>query len=186
MSVLPDRILRGQTSATTIQHLLMDPLQMTMPGERNLLHWVLPPWQRAEVWEDWRKRAFVEGIFLGLGTGFYVAHQPYWERGGLPKPMSGWLIDGQQRLSAIRDFVSGELTVFDGLRYDSLSLPEKRIRFLNQPFPYVEIPYTSDEGVLKDLYMRLNFNVRVSHTEEDRLRVAEAPSAEAQRPRVRG
>jgi len=174
MVTLPDKILRGKDRQTDIEHLLGKPIEMTAPGERQMLCWVLPPWQRLEVWEQARKRAFVEGIFLGLGTGFYVAHQPDWDANGV-KPMSGWLLDGQQRLSAIRDFVQDELTVFDGVRYSDLSLVQKRMRFLNNNFPYVEIPYTADENLLRELYMRLNFS-GVAHTEADRALLQGAPA----------
>ncbi|MEG1680878.1 MAG: DUF262 domain-containing protein, partial [Stenotrophomonas sp.] len=73
------------------------PVECSSSIERNLLAYVLPPWQRDEVWSDHQKRRFIEGIFLGLGTGYYVVHAPDWDECG-QRPMSGWLIDGQQRL----------------------------------------------------------------------------------------
>lgn len=173
-SSLPDRLIRGSANAATLEHLLIEPVEMTQPGERQLMHWVLPPWQRPEVWDVERKRAFVEGIFLGLGTGFYVVHQADWDASGT-KPMSGWLIDGQQRISAVRDFLSDELVIFGNMKWSSLSLGEQRSRFLNHNFPFVEIPYQRDERVLRELSDRLNFSGRVEHTAADRDRVLAAP-----------
>lgn len=171
MSRLPESILNGRTRLADIESLLRPDSDSgdLAPGERRVLCWVLPPWQRPEVWEEGRKRAFIEGIFLGLGTGTYVVHQPDWDESGR-KPMSGWLIDGQQRISAIRDFVQGDLTIFDGLRYADLDEVERRRRFLHLVFPYVELPYQEDEKFLRELYLRLNFG-GVPHTQADLDRV---------------
>jgi hypothetical protein len=138
------------------------------------MHWVLPPWQRPMVWDVDRQRKFVEGIFLGLGTGIYVVHQPDWDAAGT-KPMSGWLLDGQQRITAIRDFIHGDLAIFDGLKHADLSLAERRSRWENQSFPYVEIPYQGDEVLLREIYHRLNFGAFVPHGPDDAQRLAETP-----------
>lgn len=174
MSRLPEKILRSGANAATIGQLLMDPLETTQPGERNLMHWVLPPWQRPEVWDVARKRKFVEGIFLGLGTGIYVVHQPDWDAGGT-KPMSGWLLDGQQRITAIRDFIQDDLAIFDGMKHSDLTTAERRSRWEHQSFPYVEIPYQRDESMLREIYHRLNFGAFVPHGQADAQRVVDTP-----------
>lgn len=172
--VLPERILKGVVREQSLEHLLGTPIEMTHPAERQLLAWVLPPWQRLEVWDVARKRAFVEGIFLGLGTGSYVVHAPDWDAGGT-KPMSGWLIDGQQRISAIRDFVRDDLVIFDGVRYSDLDTITRRRRFLSQTFPYIELSYAPDEQRLKTLYERLNFG-GMGHTAADLQRLSDTPA----------
>ena len=173
-AVLPERILRGVVREQSLEHLLGTPIEMTHPAERQLLAWVLPPWQRPEVWDVARKRAFVEGIFLGLGTGNYVVHAPDWDANGT-KPMSGWLIDGQQRLSAIRDFVRDDLEIFDGVRYSDIDQISRRRRFLGQTFPYIELSYAPDEQRLKTLYERLNFG-GMGHTAADLQRLTDTPA----------
>ncbi|MCT7340324.1 hypothetical protein P4126_31580 [Pseudomonas aeruginosa] len=47
-----------------------------------------------------------------------------------------------------------------------MSLADKRRRFNNLIFPCIEMDYTDDEKVLKELYRRLNFS-GTPHTEAD-------------------
>lgn len=173
MTRLPVKILQGANRVMPIEMLLRPPVIPAKGEERPLLCWILPPWQRAEVWSMERKKAFIEGIFLGLGTGFYVVHQPEYHGDGA-LPMSGWLLDGQQRLSAIRDFVQGDLAIFDGVKYSDLSVGEQRRRFLSVVFPCVELEYQPDEQRLRDLYLRMNFG-GMPHTESDLQRLRETP-----------
>jgi Protein of unknown function DUF262 len=175
MSRLPDRLLQGRQRLMPIEVLLREPLLPPREGERTLLCWVLPPWQRPEVWSNERKVAYIEGIFLGFGTGTYVVHESDWAEDGA-KPMSGWLIDGQQRMTAIRDFVQDNLTIFDGLRFSSLSVADQRIRFLSVVFPSVELEYRPDEQRLKEIYLRMNFG-GVPHTEQDLQRLRANPDS---------
>lgn len=137
------------------------------PSERRLMNLTLPPWQRPEVWSAEQKRRFVEGIWLGLGTGYYVVHGSDWDEAGHPKPMSGWLLDGQQRISALRDFLSGEMVVFGDVRFTEMSVPDQ-LRFKRRPFPCHELDYTDNEDMLKELYDRLNFG-GTPHTEVQRV-----------------
>lgn len=175
-AALPEPLLSGTRREVTIDFLLNGaPIVCTRADERQLLTWVLPSWQRPEVWGYERKKAFVEGIFLGLGTGYYVVHEPDWNLDGSPKPMSGWLIDGQQRISALRDFLQDKLTVFDGILFSDLDRATQRKRLLNKPFPYVSLEHGQNEQTLRDLYVRLNFG-GIAHTLADLQRVrATAP-----------
>ncbi|ENZ77932.1 hypothetical protein OR214_02208 [Ralstonia pickettii OR214] len=162
---LPPRLLKGARREYSIDRLVsMTPMDETMPGERRLLGLVLPPWQRREVWSVDQKCRFVEGLFLGLGSGYYVTNGLEWNRDGTVAPMAGWLLDGQQRISALRDFIGGALTVFDDVTFASLSKVEA-VRFMREPFPCFELEYTNDEDALKELYNRLNFG-GTPHTPE--------------------
>lgn len=176
---LPDPLLRGTTRMYPIEMLFAESApQPAGCGERRLLSLVLPPWQRPEVWTPLQKRRFVEGIFLGFGLGCYVTNGMEWLENGAPAPMAGWLIDGQQRISALRDFVQGDMVIFDDVSYQSLSNPE-RIRFMKKNFDRFELSYVSDEERLKELYDRLNFG---GTAHEDHERASLAPLAE--RPRL--
>lgn len=168
---LPDPILEGRTREyqidTILQQARNEHTSETMAtGDRQLMGFNLPPWQRPLVWSQAQKVAFIEGIFLGLGTGYYVIHEAEWDRHGSPLPMSGWLLDGQQRIAAIEAFVNDRISVFDGVRYSQLDRVTRMRRFRRQAFPCIEIPYQNNEEHLIELYRRLNFS-GTAHTMED-------------------
>lgn len=165
---IPAPILVGSRRDFSIEILVFGPLaEPSVAEERRLLNLVLPPWQRPEVWNESQKRRFVEGIFLGLGTGMYVRNGMDWERDGNCLPMSGWLIDGQQRITALRDFIDGKLVIFNDVIFTKMDKPA-RLRFLNTPFPCFELDYCNDERVLMDLYDRMNFG-GTPHAPEQRV-----------------
>lgn len=165
---LPKPLLTGTMRDYGIGHLEDMPAPgPTVPTERRLMNLTLPPWQRPEVWSEAQKRRFVEGIFLGLGTGSYVVHGSDWEGGGQPRPMSGWLLDGQQRICALRDFLAGNLVIFGDVRFTEMSVPDQ-LRFKRRPFPCHELEYTDNEDTLKEIYDRLNFG-GTPHTETQRV-----------------
>lgn len=170
-ATLPAPLLEGTMRSYEIDTLVNASscfeVAVQVPNERRLLNFILPPWQRPEVWDVAKKRRFVEGIFLGLGCGYLVANGRDWNEDGNLRPMSGWLIDGQQRLTALRDFIDGELTIFDGIRLQDLDRPTQLRRFWRASFPQFELDYTEDEALLQDLYDRLNFG-GVAHTAADR------------------
>jgi len=165
---IPAPLLNGARRDYSISHLVESmAAEATMPRERLLMNLVLPPWQRPEVWTVEQKRRFVEGIFLGLGCGYYVKNGLDWDETGGTLPMAGWLIDGQQRISALRDFISGDLVVFGDVCFSALTRPEQ-LRFMRSPFPCFELDYTNSESTLKELYDRLNFG-GTPHTHEQRV-----------------
>jgi hypothetical protein len=168
---LPKPLLDGMRRDFSISNLWeTSPIEPTMPEERLLLNLVLPPWQRPEVWSLEQKVRFVEGIFLGFGTGYYVVNGADWETvAGVTTsmPMSGWLLDGQQRISAIRDFIAGEFVVFGDVRYPDMPIADRRKRFDNQAFPCIMLEYTADETKLLEMYRRLNFG-GTAHSAKDR------------------
>ncbi|EKF7416862.1 DUF262 domain-containing protein [Pseudomonas aeruginosa] len=166
ITLLPKPILDGIQRSYSISMLWEGTAASTsVSEERQLLNLVLPPWQRDVVWTETQQRSFIEGIFLGFGTGYYVINGREYEDDA-DSYMSGWLLDGQQRITSIARFVCGELAVFNGVRYSDLSIGEKRRRFDNVIFPCIELEYQADEEVLKALYRRLNFG-GVAHTAAD-------------------
>ncbi|WP_409197500.1 DUF262 domain-containing protein, partial [Klebsiella pneumoniae] len=100
---------------------------------------MLPPWQRPPSWDLGQQVQFIEGVFLGLGTGYYVINGHDYDDQGHDKPMSGWLIDGQQRITATARFFHGETSIFGGIFFQDLSLADKRRRFNNLIFPCIEM-----------------------------------------------
>lgn len=104
----------------------------TLAGEGELR--LDPDYQRAHVWTLEQQTAYVEFQLMGgeLSRSI-IFNAPYWTRHGVP-PEETYveLIDGKQRLEAVRAFLRGDLRVF-GLRYgdfeDKLPTMEHRFRF---------------------------------------------------------
>lgn len=182
-SRLPGVLLSGAAAPRTISSLWEESaVEMTMSGERQLMSLVLPPWQRPLVWDAQRQRAFIEGILLGFPPGAIVTVEPDWSTGpgghAVVKKGSGWLIDGQQRVTAIREFVEGRLSVFDGLGYAGLPRAEQLRRFDRVVLTRICLPNDTAEAALKSLYLRMNYS-GVPHTQEDLERLADAAGGAA-------
>lgn len=154
---IPAPLLDGRVHLYTLGHLL-EGSEVPVPraGERILLRQILPPWQRPEVWSTDQKRNFVESLFLGMNCGVYIVNGLDWDDNGR-KPMAGWLLDGQQRLSALRDFFHEGMVVFGDVTFEGLTKAE-RLRFLRKSLSCHQLNYIADEKLLKELYNRLNFS----------------------------
>lgn len=67
--MLPPRLLNGVQRSFTIECLLPSPSMERdldqVPGSRKILRFVLPPWQRDEVWTEIQSR-FAKGFFSVL------------------------------------------------------------------------------------------------------------------------
>ncbi len=72
-----------------------------------------PDFQRAHVWTEAQQIAFVEYFFLGGASGrvLYFASKG-WSQGG--EYNTTYLVDGKQRLEAMRKFNRDELPIFGG------------------------------------------------------------------------
>lgn len=71
-----------------------------------------PDYQRAHVWTEEQQRLYVEYAMRG-GEGGLVL---YWNAINWSREQEGnlELVDGKQRLEAVRRFMAGKLAVFDG------------------------------------------------------------------------
>ena len=70
-------------------------------------------------------------------------------------PYSSWIIDGHERLIALRDFAAGEWAVFGDVRYSGLSHREKADRFWGVLVPHVHVGYQDTQGELEAIRQRL-------------------------------
>lgn len=179
--LMPRPVLSASTGSTSMATLLCAKQgverRMRREGfwgehDRWLLGTVLPPFQRPVVWDEGRMTRFVESAWLGLHLGTYVvnevgADQATWrdERGRERfHPADLWLVDGQQRLTALDCYWDDVFPVF-GHFWSDLSRREQR-RFENVSFPKATVRLT-DEDALRDLYDRMNYG-GVAHAEEQR------------------
>lgn len=147
------------------------------PTSPEFCGFYLPPFQRPECWDEERKIRLIESLFCGIDIGVFLVVNNF----DAPN-VDGWLIDGQQRLSAIRDFVLGKFSVFGGkLNYNNLkevSLEFDGKGFVNEArlasrvwkglYIHVgRIQDVTDERILREIYNRHNFG-GIAHKESER------------------
>ena len=144
---------RAQDRAYTIEHLLPREngyYREALAGERALGAFILPPFQRSAVWTVEQKIKLIESILDELPVPPYVLNRDL--RDGYP--FDRWLIDGQQRITAILGFLAGDFAV-RGLRFGEVSVADQRW-FLSRPFHCLETEL-EDEELLLEVYNRLAY-----------------------------
>ena len=123
----------------------------TARGERMLGCFILPPFQRPAAWSIAQKAAFIESIWDGLPIGGYVYNDD--QRFDANCPFA-WLLDGQQRWSAILDYVAGKFPVKE-YRFPELGRRDQ-MRFLSKEFTMLRTELTS-EAECREVYNRLAY-----------------------------
>lgn len=111
-----------------------------------------PYFQRNLVWRDAHKRDFIETILKG-----FPFPQIFLARGPIDLDTmvaSQCVVDGQQRLNTIREFVNGALEV-GGKKFSDLSHKEKE-DFLKYEVPVIDFDLDAGDPRLKDVFHRLN------------------------------
>ena len=119
-------------------------------GERPLGAFILPPFQRKSVWTLDQKALLIESFLDELPVPAYVVNVD------LDPPYAHhlWLLDGQQRITAVLGFIAGEFPV-RGIRFPGVGEGDRRW-FLNRPFPCLETGLT-DSDRLHEIYRRLAY-----------------------------
>ncbi len=180
-SLMPPRLFHGSprnSSMDTLVHALRsrdEDIASGFWGEDPpwLLGTVIPPFQRPLVWDQERMEKFIQSAWLGMHLGHFVyndlsgSDEPTWrDDAGRERfhRTDRWLIDGQQRLSAVDGYLRNQFPVF-GHFYDELGPREKR-RFDRIPFGSETVSMTSEHD-LRILYDRMNFG-GVAHAPEQR------------------
>lgn len=111
-----------------------------------------PYFQRNLVWRDAHKRDFIDTILKG-----YPFPQIFLARGPIDvenMTASQAVVDGQQRLNAIREFIDGKLVV-DGKTFKDLE-PEQKTDFLKYEVAVIDFDLDAGDPRLKDVFHRLN------------------------------
>ena len=136
-------------------------------GEQFIFRFRLPPFQRPFVWSIEQCIAFCESAWKGFNLGTYTVNKLEWVGNGHdahPHPYDAWLIDGQQRLTALSRYMHDEFKVL-GYFWSELDRID-HCRFENASFPEARVSIKSLEE-LKILYNALNYG-GTPHTEEQR------------------
>lgn len=154
---LPPRMYLGELCRFDVGHILLQN-DLFGEGDNRLFRFILPPFQRPPVWNQRQQVKFMESLILGLPVGTYTYSQSY----GLPT--DGWLIDGQQRMNAIKEYLDNQFKVF-GYYYRDLGIVDIR-RFEGMSFPAYVLKDCEEKEML-ERYIALNYG-GTPHTESDK------------------
>lgn len=111
-----------------------------------------PYFQRNLVWRESHKRDFIDTILKG-----YPFPQIFLARGPInlnTLEASQAVVDGQQRLNAIKDFIEEKLDI-NGKTFKQLS-DEVRESFLKYEVAVIDFDLNADDPKLKEVFHRLN------------------------------
>jgi hypothetical protein len=136
-------------------------LRPLQEGERYCGPFILPPFQRPATWSLEQKVALIESIWAGLPIGSLVVNvaETYASR------FSSWLIDGQQRATAITEYAADAFPV-NGCLWSELAEVDRRVFRMAKIISVYETKF-EDEDVLREVYNRLAYG-GTAHTEEQR------------------
>lgn len=137
---------------------------LTVTESRYVCGFPVPRFQRELVWTQEQQIRFIESIWKGIPIGSFIIHRLDWEAGGKPVPFAGWVIDGQQRLTAIEAYWNGGFSVF-GAYWGDLERQDQ-IEFLHTKFSHYEASLKTEEEIL-DMYLLMAFG-GTAHTDKDR------------------
>ncbi len=111
-----------------------------------------PYFQRNLVWREGHKKDFIDTVLNG-----YPFPQIFLARGPIDietMKASTCVVDGQQRLNSIREFVNDKFDV-KGKKFSQLTIEEKT-EFLKYEVAVIDFDLNADDNRLKDIFHRLN------------------------------
>lgn len=111
-----------------------------------------PFFQRKLVWRLAHKVDFIKTILLG-----YPFPEIFISRGTLDVDTmrsTSCVVDGQQRMNAIREFIDGSFEV-DGFSYGSLT-PQQKEQFLKYEIAIIDLDLPQDHPTIIEIFKRLN------------------------------
>lgn len=163
--LMPEKINLGR-GGPTCMGMPMGQLKEYLAGEvhfgqadRVVMGYQLPSWQRPLVWTMEQNVSFMESLWRGVPCGTWTFNRFY----GKPE-LDDLLIDGQQRLNAIEEYLSDGFPVF-GYRWSEITRVDRRV-FDTIVFPSY-ITETDDESYLRQYYNMMNFG-GTAHKEGER------------------
>lgn len=111
-----------------------------------------PFFQRKLVWRLAHKVDFIKTILLG-----YPFPEIFVSRGTLDvetMKSTSCIVDGQQRMNAIKEYIEGEFEV-DGQRYADLT-PADKSKFLKYEIAIIDLDLPHDDEQIIEIFKRLN------------------------------
>lgn len=111
-----------------------------------------PFFQRNLVWRDVHKRDFIDTILKG-----FPFPQIFVARGNIDVEAmtnTSCVVDGQQRMNSILEFIDGALDV-DDKKFEALTIPERE-EFLKYQVPVIDLDLRDNDPELIEIFKRLN------------------------------
>lgn len=160
-SKMPTKVNLGKLNNSTLLFVMNQ--QSEFPDSKRLMGFTIPRWQRPLCWSQEQDIRFMESAWLGLPLGTFTYNVSHSD-----DSLDNLLVDGQQRMNAIRGYLSNEFPVF-GFHWAELDIVERRLFKTGVHFPSYMLS-TKSEHELIELYNLLNFS-GVAHTEDQRATV---------------
>jgi hypothetical protein len=118
-------------------------------------YFYIPDYQRKFVWDDNRRRRFVESVLLGLPIPFLFLAEM--DDGRLE------IVDGAQRIQTLEEFVNGdlrlegleELPALNGFKFSDLSEGQQR-KFKNRALRMIVLDSATSLEIRQDIFERIN------------------------------
>lgn len=164
--LMPQRHDLGQHMASSVGHAILNYDKWKESGspklsDRMVMGYRLPSWQRPFVWTDVQSIKLIESMWLGLNIGTYTFNRTENE----DDIFDDLLIDGQQRMKAIQDYIEDCFPVF-GYRWSEVTATDRRM-FKTVSHFHCYITQSTDESYLRNYYNMMNFG-GVAHKESER------------------
>ncbi|HLG55099.1 MAG TPA: DUF262 domain-containing protein [Vicinamibacterales bacterium] len=127
-------------------------------------YFYIPEYQRKFVWDNKRRRRFIESVLLGLPIPFLFLAEM--DDGRLE------IVDGAQRIQTLEEFVNGDLQLqgleklpaLNGFRFSDLSEGQQR-KFKNRALRMIVLDAETSLEIRQDIFDRINtgsLNARAS------------------------
>ena len=140
-------------TAAPIQRLPGNPMNEPVEQVARAGHRVDSSYQRGLVWGTRRKALLVKSLLMGIHTGEISLNRRDWDGADYPV----YVIDGQQRLAAVKDFLDGHVAVpasWFGVTADDAPTTD------HGDGPYVRVPDLPPNA--QGRFTRCSFSVRIS------------------------
>ncbi len=151
-----DSIEKYDIEGVNIEKSNWNPFIYTKNGEKKY-------YQRPFVWSLKDKQLLIESIYQNIDCGKILVRKRSWEelrefkKNGETELAWNDIVDGKQRLNAVKCFMEGQFADLQGNYYADLSFRSQHKFTSHQLFSYAEMPEnTRDEDVIKQ-FLKLNF-----------------------------
>lgn len=159
------RLPRPQNNVSTIRQFDISCLYAYLACN-DLFKMKLPTFKRGFVWSESQNIAFIESVVMRLPLGTYMVNDIFINNKKVEYDhyLNNIIIDGQQRLNALKLYFNDKFKVHD-LLWSELDVKDKRW-ILSTPFHCIVLN-EQNESKLRKIYNHLNFSGK-NHNENEK------------------